>query len=144
MSVKPSAYYKLQLDYMEGIDIKDMPPGNLVRFGRLILRLYRKSVQYLRSDPGDKDWQKVKAAAIKHLLDMPIAIELNMALVVNEPNGDRLLMNLLELVSACATELYEELKIEESAKQGGGSAIVDITAEQLAALQRLESRLNAI
>lgn len=125
-------YQTVQLELLKGIDSEAMELKQLVKWGKAMLTLLRKSKQYLRDDANNKYWQSVKAQCTSNLSEIASSLP---GILADPELGTWELMAAFDLVSSATIAFQEEAKLDETVES---YTITDIfSAERIAKLNEL-------
>lgn len=125
-------YQTVQLELLKGIDPEQMELKQLVKWGKAMLTLLRKSKQFLRDDANNKYWQSVKNQCTSNLSDIAASLP---SLLADPELGTYELMAAFDLASSAAIVFQEEAKLDETVEN---YTIADImSAERIAKLNEL-------
>lgn len=126
-------FFDLQLKLLQTIKLDELSPKAVLRQGKNLLHLLKKSKQFLRQDENNKHWLIIKALVLDNIEELPSIIQMH--LLELSPEDDQLLISFSELISNCSVLLYEESKLDDA------TAMLDsqfsITEEQIKAMQKL-------
>jgi len=127
-------FYKLQISLLQNILLCDLAPKALLRQGRNVLNMLKKSKQILRQDEQNKHWLAVKQICLVQIEQLPSII--NIHLMELSPEEDQILISFSELVSACAIVLYEEAQLDTAMQDFAHE--LKLTEQQIKALQSID------
>ena len=126
-------FFDLQLSLLQRICLQDLSAKALLRQGRNLLHLLKKSKQFLRQNEQDEHWLAIKALVLANIEELPSLLKTH--ILELSPEDDHILISISELISNCAIVLYEESQLDNA------SAMLDenlnITEAQIRAMQKL-------
>lgn len=126
-------FYNLQLTILQTIQLQDLSAKALLRQGKNLLHLLKKSKQFLRQNNSDEHWLAIKALVLLNIEELPALLAMHMSELT--PEDDQLLIGFGELASNCAIILYEESLLDDANSQFDMN--IGITQEQILAMQKL-------